>query len=221
MNARSERIADLVGLASDAFARHKIVERREDRWRLARVEDGRIQSPYHTEIVSLWGERLFVGGDVDDCVFAYAGTSDHVAKVRWLAQSSLDYACEKAKIGLTDSGKLTTEGRSRNKSPSPRVVYAWVAIRRLWQLLDQGWNMPRRIEPGFVGAGSVCAWHPWPDSREVKVEVPVESSMVWLVEKKNLGKIAGVETFGPQLWINGRAYALDDALARGLARIVK
>jgi hypothetical protein len=133
--------SDLVALATEAFARHSLVEGNHgsDRWRIARVEDGRIQSAYATEIVSLWGGELYVGGDIDCCVFGrYADTPSHIDKLRWIGTTEdLDwYVSQKAKIGMSDSGKVTTEGRGRSRGPNARVVYAWAAVRRLCELLE-------------------------------------------------------------------------------------
>jgi hypothetical protein len=129
----------LISLARSAFTRHQLVGCREDCWRIARLnESGKIEGAYATEIVSLWGGRLFVGGDIDDCVFAYYSDSpDHIDKLRWIGMcDDIDYVCQKAQMGMTDNGKLTTEGRGGNKGPSARVVYAWAAVRSLCGLLD-------------------------------------------------------------------------------------
>lgn len=132
---------DLMSMATEAFARHELVDNPcEGWWRIARKDpDGRIDGNYAAEIISLWGGRLFVGGDIEDCVFAYYSDSrDPVAKLRWIGKCEDVgwYVCQKAQIGLSDSGRLTTEGRGRNKGPSARVVYAWAAARRLCQLLE-------------------------------------------------------------------------------------
>jgi hypothetical protein len=111
-----------------------------DRWRIAgKTEGGRTESAYATEIISLWGSRLYVGGDIDDCVFAYSDNSDSVAKLRWIGKCNDVgyYVCQKAQIGMTDNGKLTLEGRGRNRGPSARVIYAWAAVRRLCELFDE------------------------------------------------------------------------------------
>jgi len=129
--------ANLVSLATKAFADHQFVRCEEDRWFIARAERGRIvDGAYATEIISLWHGRLFVGGDIDDCVFAYYTDSDKpIDKLRWIGRSDdLEwYVLQKAQIGLSDGGKLT---RGRGKGPSARVVYAWAAVRKLCDLLD-------------------------------------------------------------------------------------
>jgi hypothetical protein len=105
-------------LALAAFEDHKLILRDDERgrWRIAMTyEDGSVQGQYATEIVSLWNGRLFVGGDIDDCVFGYYGdkrgteADGHRAKVRWIGRCNdiTYYVEQKATIGLTDSGKLT------------------------------------------------------------------------------------------------------------------
>jgi hypothetical protein len=132
---------DLVALATGAFAGHGLVEGDlgSDRWRIARIRDGRIQSAYATEIVSLWGGELHVGGDIDCCIFGrFTDTPSHIGKLRWIGRcDDLDwYVCQKARIGMSDSGELTMEGRGRNRGPSARVVFAWAAVRKLCELLE-------------------------------------------------------------------------------------
>jgi len=220
-----DRLRDLISLATESFANHQLVLCDRDRWRIARMSRDRIESCYAAEIISLWGMRLYVGGDIDDCIFAYSDNSDPIAKLRWIGKCEDvgHYVCQKAQIGMTDSGKLTLEGRGGARGPSARVVYAWAAVRRLCELLDEIKPVATRIEPGFVGEGRACAWHPWTSSpcHEVDVEVPADAGMVWLVGERHLGKIADTNALGPQLLVNGRVYALDDAMALGLARIKK
>jgi hypothetical protein len=67
-----------------------------------------------TEIISLWGGRIFVGGDIDDCSFAYYSDTGndhpehHLRKLAWMGrcQDILYYVAQKAEIGMTDQGKL-------------------------------------------------------------------------------------------------------------------
>jgi hypothetical protein len=100
--------------ALEAFEQHHLIRgtKDSDRWVLARkYEDGKIRSDMLTEVVSLWGGRLFVGGDIDDCSFAYySGPSDrfHLRKLAWMGrcQDILYYVAQKAQIGLTDGGAL-------------------------------------------------------------------------------------------------------------------
>lgn len=154
---------NLVELATEAFALHSLVGGNlgSDRWRIARVKDGRIQSVYATEIVSLWGGELYVGGDIDCCVFGrFTDTPSHIDKLRWIGWGNdLDwYLLQKAKIGMTDSGKLTAEGRGRNKGPNARVVYAWAAVRKLCELLEA--TKPQ-WETDQERVRRIIAWERW------------------------------------------------------------
>lgn len=121
--------------AIDAFKDHQLVldDRENGRWRIARRdENGRLYNEYLTEIISLWGGRLFVGGDIDDCVFAYCSSNKdmgipefHMFKVAWMGHCNdvSYYVRQKASIGLSDNGKLTG---------------AWnreVALDQLWGML--------------------------------------------------------------------------------------
>lgn len=99
--------------AIEAFKSHELVDCREDRWRICKREpDGQLTNIHAAEIVSLWGGRLFVGGDIDDCVFAYHSYNDkvnhHRAKLEWIGkcQDVGYYVRQKATMGLTDGGKL-------------------------------------------------------------------------------------------------------------------
>lgn len=152
MTSKRDRLRDLISLATEAFRDHRLIRCEGDRWRIAKVKDnGKVESAYATEIISLWGARLYVGGDIDDCIFAYSDNPDPIAKLRWIGRCDDVgyYVCQKAQIGMTDSGKLTTEGRGRNKGPSARVVYAWAAVRRLCELLEQ-----QQVEQGDNDVGN-------------------------------------------------------------------
>ena len=101
-----------------SFAKHQIFAESEGRWVIrARGENCGWTSNHLTEIVSLYGGRLFVGGDIDDCVFAYFGRSRDcelsmdLQKVQWIGRCEdlRRYVLEKAKIGLTDGGEITME----------------------------------------------------------------------------------------------------------------
>jgi hypothetical protein len=97
----------------EAFKNHELVDNREDRWRICKREkDGTLTNVHAAEIVSLWGGRLYVGGDFDDCVFAYYGDkSDHRSKLEWMGKCNdvAYYVRQKASMGLSDGGKLVDE----------------------------------------------------------------------------------------------------------------
>src|SRR5512136_166140 len=99
--------------AIEAFKNHELVDCREDQWRIAkRYPDGQLTSTHFAEIVSLWGGRLYVGGDIDDCVLAYfSDTQSHRDKLRWMGKCTDIgyYVRQKAQMGLTDNGKLVDE----------------------------------------------------------------------------------------------------------------
>lgn len=103
--------------AVSAFRDHKLVysDPIGGRWFIQRP--GRAE--FSTEVICLRGGRLFVGGDIDDCVFAYFAPSsltksqgiprELVARVAWIANSHLDYVTQKAVIGFGgDSGSFYT-----------------------------------------------------------------------------------------------------------------
>lgn len=99
--------------ALEAFKDHHLIrgDKTSDRWVLARkYEDGAVDSTMLTEVVSLWGGRIFVGGDIDDCSFAYySDRRDHLSKLAWMGrcQDIFYYVAQKAQIGLNDGGALT------------------------------------------------------------------------------------------------------------------
>lgn len=99
--------------AIEAFKGHELVDNREDRWRIMRRDKyGQLTGIHAAEIVSLWGGRLYVGGDIDDCVFAYYGDHpDHRSKLRWMGRCNDVgyYVRQKASMGLTDGGKLVDD----------------------------------------------------------------------------------------------------------------
>lgn len=117
MPNKRDFVAERCARAIEAFKDHEIVDKREDRWRIAkRDKDGRFTNIHYAEIISLWGGRLYVGGDIDDCVFAYYGDHpDHLSKLRWMGCcKDVDYYVkQKASIGLTDGGKLVDDYDAR------------------------------------------------------------------------------------------------------------
>jgi hypothetical protein len=105
--------------AMEAFEKHDIIldDRENGRWRIAqKYDDGSIAGHFATEVISLWGGRLYVGGDIDDCTFAYYSGGHpqdtvewHLAKLRWMGlNDDLGYyVVQKAAIGMTDGNRLT------------------------------------------------------------------------------------------------------------------
>lgn len=94
--------------ARQAFSNH-VIRKRDDisgRWILQkRYKDQPDQwdGNLWTEIVSLEGGKLYVGGDIDFVIFAYYSDklNDHKAKVRWIGEHSdfNYYVHQKACIG--------------------------------------------------------------------------------------------------------------------------
>ena len=207
MEATARRLieADIEKLALKSYERHTL-HKRDDaggRWILCRhYEDGSIDGCYFTEVISLAGGALYVGGDIGPVVFAHyspskpAEAEGHRGKVRWMGRRDqcCSYVHEKSRIGLGDNGKLTTSWDSDlaavqieeelNENPdideeeaeelqkliemcrsgssaeeiwftaysdgtqdflyshlgehvSSRVVYAWAALRKLDELLEE------------------------------------------------------------------------------------
>ena len=100
--------------ADKDFSDHILVEREDDKltslkwWSIMYLtKEGTLHPFYAADIIALRDRRIFVGGDIDDCIFGY-GPTDTYARLRWVAFSNLDYITEKARMGMTDNGKLTT-----------------------------------------------------------------------------------------------------------------
>jgi hypothetical protein len=125
----------IVNNAHDAFMYHKIIKQEKDRWLIKKVICDKQYSVYFAEIISLCNGRLFVGGDIDDCVFAYFSDTNNIRdKLNWIGKcKDLSYVTQKASIGLSDGGKLTMVG----KNPTSRVIYAWAAVKKLCELLEK------------------------------------------------------------------------------------
>jgi hypothetical protein len=73
---REQKIEKMITQSNEMFSKHEFVERDDQngRWVIARKRsDGSVCSDMLTEIIVLRGGRVFVGGDIDDCVFAYFG----------------------------------------------------------------------------------------------------------------------------------------------------
>lgn len=94
--------------AVSAFRDHQLVYNDPVGGRWYIQKPGRAE--FSTEVICLRGGRLFVGGDIDDCVFAYFSPSSYtkslsvprelIARVAWIANSTLDYVVQKAVIGF-------------------------------------------------------------------------------------------------------------------------
>lgn len=110
MSAREAYHANLVRLATDAFALHAIRKREPGRWLLQRQHDGRWTGNYSAEVIATWHGELYVGGDVDFVLFrGYGDSRDPEAILRWMGHHAdvRGYVRSKACIGtgwqLTDA----------------------------------------------------------------------------------------------------------------------
>jgi hypothetical protein len=100
----------------DIFKDHELIEANEvgRRWYIARRhEDGTVKGDFATEIISLRRGKLFVGGDIPNCVFAHFGgnfddSNYHIAKIAWIGRHKcVDvYIREKAEIGMNDHNSV-------------------------------------------------------------------------------------------------------------------
>jgi len=128
-----ERHKELTEEARKAFATHTITRRAEGRWLLQRLyPDGKPQSNFATEIVSLWGGALYVGGDIDHVLYAYySDTRDPVDKVAWMGAEPevTSYLMQKASIGMGER-QLTWE-RDEAKDILTQH-YAWMKKEEMW-----------------------------------------------------------------------------------------
>lgn len=111
LSAANLRAEQLTEEARRAFADHVIRKRSEGRWLLMRPDKDGTWSPFHwTEVISLYGGSLYVGGDIQHVIFGYYSDDGRPeSKVYWMGRrrSAADgYLQEKASIG---SGRELTE----------------------------------------------------------------------------------------------------------------
>lgn len=98
MTKRKQILEDTIKLAEEAFKNHKIIKATEDRWVLATDEKSSI---FKTEIIALYNNSIYVGGDIDVVVFSY-GPCDIMERLKWIGYAtSYEYVQEKAKIGTS------------------------------------------------------------------------------------------------------------------------
>jgi hypothetical protein len=100
----------MLAQAKEAFSHHQFSARDDSggRWLLQRpYEDGAWRWDMAAEIIALAGGQLYVGGDVDFCIFAY-NNSPAAQRVRWMGLcTDVDYyVAQKAHIG---TGRELTE----------------------------------------------------------------------------------------------------------------
>lgn len=83
---RQHRHDQIVQLARDAYAEHRLVRAAEGRWLIKQEHDG----DYWAEVATLTGNRLVLVGDGPDLIF-WGGGCTGEEQVRWAASVSLDY----------------------------------------------------------------------------------------------------------------------------------
>ena len=97
---RKEYHEMLIERATDDYSESTYKELSPEHWLVHRSQSGMFSSH-----VSIMGSCIAVWGDIEGCFFAYAPSSyDAVAKIHWLANSSLDYVAQKARIGMGNVG---------------------------------------------------------------------------------------------------------------------
>lgn len=105
MSIRKEILESTIELAKESYKEHKIAKQEKDRWIIAREIEGKTTSVFKTEIIALYNNSLYIGGDIDVVVFSY-GPSDPIERLKWIGYTN-DYAyvAEKARIGTSRSFK--------------------------------------------------------------------------------------------------------------------
>ena len=114
---QEERAAKLHEQAKAEYAQHQIRKRSEGRWLLQKPHvEGGWRSEFFTEVISLAGGALYVGGDIGHVIFAYYGDkpANHEAKMRWMGEHSDFgyYVHQKACIGTGSEAINTYEAEA-------------------------------------------------------------------------------------------------------------
>jgi hypothetical protein len=101
MKKREKILKQASEIAKESFRNHEIVKTGEDRWIIAEKKNGYVSSTYKTEIIALYNNSIYVGGDIDVVVFSY-GPPDVIERLKWIGQNnSYRYIEEKARIGTS------------------------------------------------------------------------------------------------------------------------
>lgn len=108
----------MIAQAIQSFKDHRFAFRDDDggRWCIAKPDaEGGFTGIMAAEIISTRFGALYVGADIDCCVFSHYNETNHidnqqnhVAKLRWIGcnKSVSYYVRQKAMAGLSDGGKL-------------------------------------------------------------------------------------------------------------------
>jgi len=91
-----DRIADFEHMAGQSLRRHQVMHAESWGWVCANPNS----SAYHCRVIAM-APTLIVHGDVDLVAFdRCSGATDNIGVLSWIANASIDYAGEKASIGM-------------------------------------------------------------------------------------------------------------------------
>lgn len=120
-------------LATQAFSNHQIKKSSDKSYELSRKTPVGWSSKYFVEFVSLNNGSLYIGGDVEPCIFSYHSGS-LLDRIQWVSDSSVEYLAEKLTLGLKDP-LLSWDIEGSKKEVAPRIYYAKAACTKLLALL--------------------------------------------------------------------------------------
>lgn len=92
----------------EAFAAHVLTVDKADRWEAQRVRDRCLVEDDRVEAVALYN-GLYVGGDVDTCVFQHLVTRPPIRRLGWIAEKDYGSAAQKAAIGMGEEAVIDYE----------------------------------------------------------------------------------------------------------------
>lgn len=110
-NVYDKYLKHLEALAKDDFKNHQLRKSSDGRWVIQKRNEkhGHWEGFYWTEIINLDGAGLLVHGDISPCLFKYYSGDKHVtSRVRWIANSGIDYIEQKFSIGMDDQDVCRT-----------------------------------------------------------------------------------------------------------------
>jgi len=101
MSYRKKYEEDLRKDSQNVFEEHRLCKKGEGRWLIKRKREEGWESMYAAEIICLFNNSIYVGGDIDTVVFSY-GPPENEQRLRWLGRqtSGTEYLREKASIGM-------------------------------------------------------------------------------------------------------------------------
>lgn len=121
----------------EGFKNHSIKSYKHGAWVIAsKNKDGSWNSHLMTAIVVLPMGFLYVGGDIDTVVFGRHHHKTPVGAARWIGEAGLDYAAEKAAIGM--GGDLHWERDPRKAAEAIRgMAEEWELDVSAWATLAE------------------------------------------------------------------------------------